>query len=638
MAMREVDTIADKYYARIYSDPLYADSGLTALSASLSDSDQYHSIYAMIALVKLVEGNAQASDSIISDVRRFVANNDARYARERLAITEAVINSLYGRNEASCDDFIIAYNFAVENKDWMNAIKNMANVGELTELLGDPAEAVIWLRNTLVLADSVGISDMDFSVRTRLAGTYTSMQNFAEADRLFERNASLVSAESPSNQFFYYSARGNSLYYRQLYAQALQDFKLAAATLAHLGDPYMEAVTMTNIGEVYMYLGQLDSAQYYVDRAVKTFDEIAVNDPGQLFYLNSLRGDLEMRLGNLAEARRLLMAIDPDSVNITPRYIAVHHRRLQDFYQAVGDYKNSLNHLIKADVIDDSLQTLIARNFSEEVDNRYSRDTTVLHARLRVSQKEEEISMLYLWIIGAVLVAIVVIFALIINQVIRRRRAARQLDEMRDSLIGIRMESTRNRISPHFIFNLLNNELPDDNVNVRNLVNLMRLNLDLCNQPVITMTEELNFIKLYVKVVKDSIGPRLKFDVNISSDIDTDKVKIPSMMLQIFAENAVKHGLRGYEDSGKKLTIDIRRAGGGIEVSIANTTLPGHYKATNGTGTGLRVVSQTIATLNTHNQQPIEMSQQVEQLTDGHELYIVRVFFPDGYDYTMLEH
>lgn len=635
-AMMQVDSVANVYYAGIYSDPARAEAGLTSLRAEMPDSDKYHALSTMIALARLLQGDPAGSDSIMKDVASFVGRNPrAGYARERLASSTGVIRSLYGLNDVAVDDFMLAAEIARQNGNWYMAIKNLANVGEMRELLGDPAGAVGYLRKAIVLADSTGHTEQDFSIRTRLAATYTSMGNFSEADRLFERNDAEAGAMSPTDRFFYFSGKGNSFYYRNDYGRSLQNFMLAAAELPSINDPYMDAVTHSNIGECYMYLGRLDSARHYIELADKEFRDMAVTDINQRFYLNSLRGDLEMRSGNHDLARRLLLSVDPDSVDVTPRYEALHHHRLQNFYAAEGDYRRSLENLLKADAIDDSLQRLIARNYSAEVDNRYLQDTTILHTRLRMAQKEEEISMLYVWIFGAVAAAAVIIFGLLVYLFYHRRKAARELENMRNSLLGMRLENARNRISPHFIFNLLNDELPGDNVRVRNLVKLMRMNLELCNSQTISLEEELHFIDVYMDLVKPSLGPGFRFEKIIDDSVDYTTCYAPAMILQIFIENAVKHGLMGYSDTDKRLTLSLVRDGDALLVTVANTAPAGHRPSAPGTGTGLRVVTQTIAALNARNRNQIELRQNVENLPDGHSLFSISLRLPFDFDYSI---
>ncbi len=632
---REIDSIANRHFARIYSDPAGAEAGLRELRATVSDSSQYNGLTSIIALSRLLQDDASGCDSMLRHVRDYSGRHpEACYAAERLASTIGVIHSLYGRNEAAADDFLLASDLARRDGVWSVAIKNLANAGELRELTGDPSGAASTLRDALLLADSTGRTEQNFSIRTRMATTYTTMGNYTEADRIFALNDSDVMNQSATDRFFYYSTKGNSYYYRRDYAQSLRFFRLASAELPVIRDPYMDGVTHANMGECFLFLNELDSARHYIELATKEFDNIAVNDLNQIFYLNSLRGDLELRSGNTALARRLLLSIDTDAWNVAPRYKALHHSRLRHFYAAEGDYRNALIHQLKASEIDDSLERLIASNYSSEVENRYLQDTTILHTRLRMLEKEEVISHLYLWIFGSVTVAVILIFVILTYHFIRRRKMARVEERLRASLLGMKLENARNRLSPHFIFNMLNDELPGDNVNIRNLVELMRMNLELCNRPTITLEEELAFIDTYMKVVRPSMGAGFRFEKEIDPTIDYSSIGVPLMLIQIFVENAVKHGLMGYDSPDKLLRLVIRRTASRIEITVANSAPAHHHPSVPGTGTGMRVATQTIAALNARNRGLMDLRQSVTDLPDGRKLFSITLTIPDDFDFS----
>ncbi len=635
--MARADSLAGKYYQAIYTAPDEAYAGLTRLRDSIApDSNIYYALTSHIALAALVKKDAAASDSLMASTRRYVDTHpESPSARERFAYITGVIHSLYGRNREAADDFLLAASLAHANRNWHLAIKNLANAGELLEMTGNPAEGVVQLRAAILLADSSGVHDLDFSIITRAAAIYNVLGNNDEADRFYQLNVPMLDSVTPTDRFYFYSSRGNSYYYRKDFLAALADFFRAGAELDSIGDPYLEAVTHSNLGECYMYLNELALARQYIDLAVSGFDSMAFQDVNQAFYLNSLRGELELRSGNLEQARRLLLKADADSITLSPRYVALHHHRLRAYYDAVGDYREALMHLVKAEELDDSVMHVMARSYTAEVNDRYSQDTTILRTRVRVAEKEEEISRLYLWVAVVVTLAIIIIVAIGIHSQYRRRRNKRQLDRLRNMMLGMRIENARNRISPHFVFNILNAELPADNVNIRNLVGLMRLNLELCSRQHILLGEELDFIRTYIDVISPSLGDDFTYEEYIDPAINPEQVIVPGMMLQIVVENAVKHGLMGYDYPGKKLRLDIRHVEGGTMVTIDNTVPSRDFSTAAGTGTGLDILKQTIGAFNQRNRRHMTMTGG-DILTDGAvSIFRITFFVPAGYDFRL---
>ena len=635
--MARADSLAGKYYQAIYTSPVEACDGLTRLRDSLAaDSDVYYALTPHIALAALVKRDVAASDSLMAATRRYVNHNPrSRSAQERFTYITGVIHSLYGHNREAADDFLLAAAQAHANRNWHLAIKNLANGGELLEMTGNPAKGVVKLREAILLADSTGVHDLDFSIITRAAAIYNVLGNNDEADRFYQLNVPMLDRVTPTDRFYFYSSRGNSYYYRKDFRAALADFFSAGAELDSIGDPYLDAVTHSNLGECYMYLDSLDLARHYIDMAVDEFDAMAFHDVNQAFYINSLRGELELRSGNLEQARRLLLKADADSITLSPRYVALHHHRLRKYYDAVGDYKEAMRHLVKAEALDDSIMHFMARNYTAEVSDRYSQDTTILRTRVRVAEKEEEISRLYLWVAVVVTLAVIIVLSIAVHSQMRRRRNMKQLERLRSSMLGMRIENARNRISPHFVFNILNAELSVDNVNIRNLVSLMRLNLELCNRQLITLGEELDFIRTYIDVISPSLGDDFTYEEVIDPLINPERTVVPGMMLQIVVENAVKHGLMGYDYPGKKLRLDIRRVEGGTLLTIDNTVPSGDFSPAEGTGTGLDILNQTIGAFNQRNRRQMTMTDG-DIITDGAaSIFRVTFFVPVGYDFRL---
>lgn len=73
------------------------------------------------------------------------------------------------------------------------------------------------------------------------------------------------------------------------------------------------------------------------------------------------------------------------------------------------------------------------------------------------------------------------------------------LAKNRRTVSTLRLENIRNRLSPHFIFNVLNQEVvsrkEEEKQELTSLVKLMRRNLELAEQLCVTLDEELDFVQ-----------------------------------------------------------------------------------------------------------------------------------------------
>lgn len=136
----------------------------------------------------------------------------------------------------------------------------------------------------------------------------------------------------------------------------------------------------------------------------------------------------------------------------------------------------------------------------------------------------------------------------------------------------------------------------------------MRLNLRLTEKLCITLAEEIDFVRTYLDLEQERFGSSLQTEIRIDPQINADQFELPSMMIQIPVENAIKHGLRDKEGE-KRLSITVFRQDGNIIISIEDNgtgfRLQTGCPAMQSTGTGLKVLNQTIELLNAGNSVPI---------------------------------
>ena len=135
---------------------------------------------------------------------------------------------------------------------------------------------------------------------------------------------------------------------------------------------------------------------------------------------------------------------------------------------------------------------------------------------------------------------------------------------MQNAITDLRLENVRNGISHHFIFNVLNREMnlhkgEEESQNLIGLTKLIRRNLELTDCLAVSLADELEFVDTYVGLEKESLGKDFDYQLDLDCKIDLKTVKVPSMLLQIPVENAIKHGLRLKE--GKQFPNKIERNG-----------------------------------------------------------------------------
>lgn len=146
---------------------------------------------------------------------------------------------------------------------------------------------------------------------------------------------------------------------------------------------------------------------------------------------------------------------------------------------------------------------------------------------------------------------------------------------LKERLFKSQLVAIRSQMNPHFIYNVLNTVqgLLYDNrkTEVGNLLgnfsDLMRKTLQASDRQLHSLKEEIENISLYLELEKARFDKDFEFTIELELNEDPSDLIIPSMLLQPFAENAVKHGLM--HKAGKKiLLISFTQTDNGLNVRI----------------------------------------------------------------------
>lgn len=126
-------------------------------------------------------------------------------------------------------------------------------------------------------------------------------------------------------------------------------------------------------------------------------------------------------------------------------------------------------------------------------------------------------------------------------------------------LTQIRFEVLKNQINPHFMFNSLNvlsglidKDIAKAQLFIDEFSQIYRYVLETIEKPVVSVNEELGFIRSYIFLQQIRYGEALQIIINLPADIL--QLHMPPLSLQVVLENAIKHNII---DSLKPLQIDI---------------------------------------------------------------------------------
>ena len=512
----------------------------------------------------------------------------------------------------------------------------LMNLADANNRLGKLDIGAAWYRRALLMCDSLHMaSTKKPPIYYGLAQVYVTMRDFEQCDYYYNLAGESYDNMLPYEKYIYLNNRGTSYYYREDYQTAIKYFQKVIDLVEGYADMSFELnLGRLNLGDCYLQLNKVDLAVKYINECQLFFEGMGVSTA--LYYIDTQKIELALLQKDFQEARRLLSesvvppGIDPDMVHIRNKY-------LQQFYEETGNYKRAYHYLQRNNQLDDSIRNERVRMRTADLTLRYQQDSTLIAHRVLLQEQKNKVLVLRQTQFVVFAVAVVSILTAVFLYLYSKKKRALLLARNHRTVSTLRLENIRNRLSPHFIFNMLNREMVERNVEEKqelsSLVKLMRRNLELAEQLCVTLAEELDFVKTYINLERRSLGPDFHSELKIEKDVQPEQIRIPSMMIQIPVENAVKHALREKEGE-RNLWVSVCRRGSGICIKITDNG--GGYRPDSrnrGTGTGMKVIMQTIRILNNKNKEAIDVLVHNVSLQSGEMGCEVTFWLPDNYDY-----
>lgn len=570
---------------------------------------------------------------------------------------QGVLLQAVGKREPARTYYIKAYRELMKLDHHNDAIDICINIADASRQLGKLADASSWYRRANFLADSLNLHEAQNSILAGLGQVYNDLRNYQLAHFYFRKAERQYPPRNPKDAHFFYNSWGNVYSSQEKPAEALKCFLKAQKATLQMGQPFMTAVVDANLGQTYLELNRLDSAQKYLANTTKFFF-VQPNMQNDLqFYIDGLNAALALKQNRLDKASAILSK-PYDLSKMSPNYLYLYHKGWADLYERKGQFAKALQYQKLMKQYDDSLRNATMVSNVQENELRFKQDTAIVRRDLilQSTQAEAKSSRLILLLVIGLLV--VGVLALVVFYRYKSLRHKHQHREEMNRMMALKMENVRNRFSPHFVFNVLNifiSNLPKG-VNVkplRLLIQVLRANLLTCDQVAVSLEDELQMVMSYSSLRHETnpLLPMPRFD--IAKEVNMS-LMLPSMILQIPVENALKHAFVGMEESGEKPLLDVKiwiedgmlridvidNGCGGVGAVAGMGTRKANAAAS--TGTGLRILNSTIEMLNAGNARKLyfKMQSRAGAADDGSDRQkgtCVSIGVPCEYDYSVCQ-
>ena len=179
-----------------------------------------------------------------------------------------------------------------------------------------------------------------------------------------------------------------------------------------------------------------------------------------------------------------------------------------------------------------------------------------------------------------------------------------------DQLSNAKLEALRSQMNPHFIFNCLNsidalihgNDKYNATTYLNKFAKLLRNILDSSRQNTVTLSKDVETLKLYIELEVLRHENKFKTVFNIDEKLLSNDYKVPPLIVQPFVENAILHGLKNKEGDDGILTVDIIQVDNKIKYTITDNGIgrkaAGKISHNKESHYGLQITSERIRLFN----------------------------------------
>lgn len=258
-------------------------------------------------------------------------------------------------------------------------------------------------------------------------------------------------------------------------------------------------------------------------------------------------GQILMELNRFAEAKTILT----DALNQTkilktyPEEEAIIHNALAIIGEKTGNWKSAYEHYLAYKNGIDSIRNSETNKTIQDLEIKYQ--TSEKEKKIADLHSENELKNLQINRNKYIIFSLIVFSLLIISFFLYLSTRNRLKQQKRQA--ALQQKLLRSQLNPHFIFNAIgsiqsymyHNDAKSASSYLAKFASLMRSILNQSSQELIPLSEEVEMLDNYLSLEKLRRNTAFQYQLNVDEGIDAEETMLPSMLVQPFVENAIKH-------------------------------------------------------------------------------------------------
>ncbi|MEO8934983.1 MAG: tetratricopeptide repeat protein [Xanthomarina sp.] len=318
-------------------------------------------------------------------------------------------------------------------------------------------------------------------------------------------------------------------------------------------------ICYNSIGKIDISRGEYSKALPLIESALEKAQ--VINDKYYISTSYSNLGLIQLKMGNCNLAEKNLN----EALRIAKKYNlksqeSETYNHLSQLEEQLGDFKNALLFYQKHVELDKAVTN--EKNFQYVNDLILKYESEKKNNQIKALASENEIVKLKLAQNKRVFLFSLFGALLIIGFFIILQR--QRLLKHEKKIVTLEQEVLRSQMNPHFLFNslnsiklfIINNEKENAVYYLNKFSKLIRKILIASTEKENSLQDELDTMALYMNIENMRFSNEIDYQVHIDKNVNTSLIKVPSLILQPFLENALWHGLSSKTDD-KRIVLEV---------------------------------------------------------------------------------
>ena len=226
---------------------------------------------------------------------------------------------------------------------------------------------------------------MKIALLLGVSTAYTFMGDYQNSAVWWKKTGELVGQMEKRDQFIYYNDLGNDYYFQEHYAEALDCFNKAAALVRDDENKKWDYYTaLTNLGEIYVCLGQADSARVAIAQADSFFRK--VDFPPILYYIETEKIKLALLDGRTQQALQMVNHCEFPTISI-PAGKLLRLKAVELVMRQTGNYQRAYETHQQLHALNDSIQNANVRMQMSSRMLQYEHDKRLLEQQRTIDNE-----------------------------------------------------------------------------------------------------------------------------------------------------------------------------------------------------------------------------------------------------------